>query len=144
MFLYSIGTCFLCQKCLKCDLNTKTVDKKKRKSYSRVYDPKTKSRIYNNLQLSELDKANKTYSYEVNFSQKFNYCLCPLCHNLMSRLKKNQTTKNILTKSKPSNESSKKLRKVDTISTKSQKLTKISEEINNFGSSDGDEVEEID
>src|ERR1043166_1146744 len=99
---YQIGTCFLCQKCFtceeqlsfkhcKCDLSIKIKNTKKRKSYSRVYDSKTKNKIYNNLQLSELNKANKTYSYEVDFSQKFNYSLCFVYHNLMARLKKSQS-----------------------------------------------------
>ena len=98
---YQIGICFLYQKCFscdetlsfkhcKCDLNIKIKNTKKRKSYSRVYDSKTKNRIYNDLQLSELNKADRIYSYEVDFSQKFNYCLCSICHNLMTRLKKSQ------------------------------------------------------
>src|SRR6266498_2226982 len=98
---YQIGTCFLYQKCFSCDetlsfkhckydLNIKIKNTKKRKSYSRVYDSKTKNRIYNDLQLSELNKADRIYLYEVDFSQKFNYCLCSICHNLMTRLKKSQ------------------------------------------------------
>lgn len=100
---YQIGTCFLCQKCFtcdeqlsfkhcECDLSVKLKNTKKRKSYSRVYDSKTKNKIYNDLQLSELDKANKTYSYGVDFSQKFSYSLCSTCHNLMARLKKSKSS----------------------------------------------------
>src|SRR6266540_7476635 len=87
---FQIGTCFLCQKCFscdktlsfkhcKCDLNIKIKNTKK-----------IKNRIYNDLQLFELNKADRIYSYEVDFSQKFNYCLCSICHNLMARLKKSQ------------------------------------------------------
>src|SRR5881394_2778155 len=102
---YQIDTCFLCQKCLKCDeilsskhyqcdLNKKVNSGKKRKSYSRVYDINTRVRIYNDSQISKLDKANKTYSYRIDFSsQRFNYCLCSVCHNLMTKLKRSQTTK---------------------------------------------------
>src|SRR3954451_2410227 len=104
---YQLGTCFLCQKCLNCDellsfnhckcnLNQKVKDTKKRKSYSRVYDSKTKNRIYNDLQLSELRKADKVYSYKIDFSQRFNYCLCTVCHNFMSKLRKSQAHSEIL------------------------------------------------
>jgi hypothetical protein len=155
MSTYSIGTCFLCQKCLKCgelsssrkckcDLDIKAKSTKSRKSYSRVYDPKTKSRIYNDLQLSKLEKANETYLYEMDFSQKFKYCLCPLCHNLMARLKKNQNTKEILSEtSKPNNKSRKKPSSGSSTSTKLQKLAKSLREINNFSGDNGNEIVEI-
>ncbi|RIA93827.1 hypothetical protein C1645_761600 [Glomus cerebriforme] len=98
---YQVGTCFLCQKCLRCDnllsfkqcqcdLSKKVIIREMRKSYSRVYDPITKHNIYNDLQLSELDKANKLYSYGIDFSQKFKYCLCSKCHSLMARLRKSK------------------------------------------------------
>src|SRR5215216_3767024 len=104
--MYQIGTCFLCQICLncnellsfnhcQCDLSKKIRNTKKRKSYSSVYDLNTKQKIYNELQLTELSEANRIYSYEMDFSQKFKYSLCSTCHNLMTRLKKSLTTKTI-------------------------------------------------
>jgi len=153
--IYQIGTCFLCQICLncnellslkhcKCDLNQKVKNIKKRKSYSRVYDSKTKHKIYNKLQLSELSEANKIYSYGIDFSQKFKYSLCSICHNLMARLKKSQTKPLSINPPKTSkfNNKSNQASRL----TRSKALTKIPEEINNSSDDDNDddEVKEID
>ncbi|GES88845.1 hypothetical protein GLOIN_2v1764044 [Rhizophagus clarus] len=95
---YQIGTYFLCQ----------------RKSYSRVYDPKTKHKIYNDLQLSKLNKANNTYLYGMDFSKKFNYCLCSICYNLLARLKKSKpplTNQSKMPKSSPKSDQATRLTK---------------------------------
>jgi hypothetical protein len=159
--MYQIGTCFLCQICLRCnsplsfkhcqcDLSKKVKDTKKRKSYSRVYDSNTKHKVYNDLQLSELTEANKIYSYGIDFSQKFKYCLCSTCHNLMARLKKSQATKTLSTNSPKTSKSNIQVSRL----TKSNSSSKNSREINNNdddndGDDDGDddddddEIEEI-
>src|SRR6266496_375001 len=84
---YAIGACFLCQQCLycenklsfttcQCDLNKKPTLKNtgrdKRNLYSRVFNPQTKHTVYNKLQLEKLEEANKFYSYNIDFSSKFN------------------------------------------------------------------------
>jgi hypothetical protein len=106
---YAIGACFLCQQCLycesklstttcQCDLNKKptlkNTGREKRNLYSRVYNPQTKHTIYNKLQLEKLVEANKFYSYDIDFSSKFNFSLCVICHNIMTRLKR-KSSKNI-------------------------------------------------
>src|SRR5262249_23513879 len=106
---YAIGTCFLCQQCLycernlsiticQCDLNKKptlkNTGREKRNLYSRVYNPQTKHTIYNKLQLEKLVEANEFYSYNIDFSIKFNFSLCVICYNLMTRLKR-KSSKNI-------------------------------------------------
>jgi hypothetical protein len=98
-----------------------------------VYDPKTKNKIYNDLQLFELHKADKVYSYRIDFSQKFNYCLCSVCHNVMTKLKKSQARSAIRPKtSKPVP----KLTRSGSKTSKSQKKTSNSDVI--------EEIEEID
>src|ERR1700722_741762 len=115
---YAIGTCFLCQQCLycenklsittcQCDLNKKptlkNTGREKRNLYSRVYNPQTKHTVYNKLQLEKLEEANKFYSYNIDFSSKFNFSLCVICHNIMTRLKRkslNNTKTNSLKTSK--------------------------------------------
>jgi hypothetical protein len=137
--IYQLGTCFLCQICLtcnellsfkhcKCNLSEKVKNTKKRKNYSRVYNPNTKHGVYNDLQLSKLDEANKIYSYGLDFSQHFNYCLCSICHNVMVKLKKYQLTKLLTNSTKTSN--------------RSNSSVKTSKEISS--SSDGNDEEEID
>jgi len=105
---YTIGTCFLCQQCLycenklsfitcQCDLNKKpitNIKKKKRKVYSRVYNPQTKHTVYNKLQIEKLEEANNTYSYDIDFSSKFSFSLCAVCHNTMTRLKRKLSNTN--------------------------------------------------
>ncbi|CAB4406783.1 unnamed protein product [Rhizophagus irregularis] len=106
---YAIGACFLCQQCLycesklsittcQCDLNKKptlkNTGREKRNLYSRVYNPQTKHTVYNKLQLEKLVEANKFYSYDIDFSSKFNFSLCVICHNIMTRLKR-KFSKNI-------------------------------------------------
>jgi hypothetical protein len=106
---YAIGACFLCQQCLycesklsittcQCDLNKKptlkNTGREKRNLYSRVYNPQTKHTVYNKLQLEKLVEANKFYSYNIDFSSKFNFSLCVICHNVMTRLKR-KSSKNI-------------------------------------------------
>src|SRR4051812_19715491 len=106
---YAIGACFLCQQCLycesklstttcQCDLNKKptlkNTGREKRNLYSRVYNPQTKHTVYNKLQLEKLVEANKFYSYDIDFSFKFNFSLCVICHNIMTRLKR-KSSKNI-------------------------------------------------
>lgn len=39
-------------------------------------------------------EANKFYSYDIDFSFKFNFSLCVICHNIMTRLKR-KSSKNI-------------------------------------------------
>jgi hypothetical protein len=147
---YQIGTCFLCQKCLncdellsfkscQCDLSKKVKNKKKRKSYSRVYDANTKHKIYSDLQLSKLDKANKTYSYKIDFSQKFNYCLCSVCHNLMTKSKKSQIKKTRSTDSQETKSNQRLTRLTRSISSKlqrQQKIINLSDDGNGSGDND--------
>src|SRR6266498_1131874 len=99
---YVLSTCFLCQKCFSCqeqllnkkcscELTERPPFKKKnnaRNYYTRIYNLHTVNRIYTPLQISEINDANKTFSYNLDFSSKFNYSLCVKCHNLMARLKK--------------------------------------------------------
>lgn len=100
---YAVGACFLCQYCFycenkltfmkcECDLNKKptlkNTGKEKRTLYTRLYNPKTKHTIYNTSQLKKLKEANQTYSYNIDFSSKFNFSLCTICHNVMAKLKK--------------------------------------------------------
>src|SRR6266545_6090185 len=121
---------------------------KKRKSYSRVYDSKTKNRIYNDLQLSELNKANRIYLYEVDFSQKFNYCLCSICHNLMTRLKKSQPQPKTFKsnhKSQPRLTRSMKKSKSNNNNKVEDKVSKlVKSKLQKSIVSDDDEIEEID
>jgi hypothetical protein len=110
---YAVGACFLCQHCfycenkltfIKCECNLnkkptlKNTGKEKRTLYSRLYNPKTKHTVYNILQLEKLKEANQIYSYNINFLSKFNFSLCSVCHNLMTRLKRNSSN----SKSNPS------------------------------------------
>jgi hypothetical protein len=120
---YAIGACFLCQHCFycenkltfvkcECDLSKKptlkNTGKEKRTLYSRLYNPNTKHTIYNTLQLKKLKEANQIYSYNINFSSKFNFSLCTVCHNVMTKLKRNssnsksKSTKTIIKKSSKS------------------------------------------
>ena len=104
---YAIGACFLCQQCLfcdnkltfitcECDLNKKptlkNTGKEKRTLYSRLYNLKTKHTVYNILQFKKLKEANQIYFYNINFLFKFNFFLCSICHNVMTRLKRNTST----------------------------------------------------
>lgn len=118
---YAIGACFLCQQCLyceselsiticQCDLNKKptlkNTGRKKRNLYSRVYNSQTKHTVYNKLQLEKLKEADKVYSYNIDFSSKFNFSLCVVCHNVMTRLKRKtlkDTTKTNSLKTSESN-----------------------------------------
>ena len=100
--IYVISTCFLCQKCFSCqkqlfdkkcscDLTERPRFKDKhnaRKYYTRVYNPSTASRVYTPSQMNKINDANKSFSYNLDFSSKFNFSLCVTCHNLMARLKK--------------------------------------------------------
>ena len=110
---YAIGACFLCQHCFycenkltltkcECDLNKKptlkNTGKTKRTLYSRLYNPKTKHTVYNTPQLKKLKEANQIYFYNIDFSSKFNFSLCSVCHNVMTRLKRDSSN----SKSNPS------------------------------------------
>ena len=106
---YMLGTCFLCQKCLSCQKQLSTrkcncdLTKKppfrnsnnSRNYYSRVYNPNTINRIYISSQINKINNANETFSYNLDFSTKFSYSLCVLCHNLMARLRKRNDEKKI-------------------------------------------------
>jgi len=93
----------------------KNTGKEKRSLYSRVYNSQTKHTVYSKLQLEKLEEANKFYSYNIDFSTKFNFSLCIVCHNIMARIKrkslnntktnslktsKSNSNKNLLSKSK--------------------------------------------
>jgi hypothetical protein len=100
--IYVIGSCFLCQQCLSCqkqlldkkcscDSTERPPFKDKNKTriyYSRIYNPSNINKIYTSTQISKIHEANKTFSYNLDFSSKFNFSLCIKCHNLMARLKK--------------------------------------------------------
>src|SRR5581483_10528973 len=119
-----------------------------RNVYSRVYNSQTKYTVYNKLQLEKLEEANKFYSYNIDFSSKFNFSLCVICHNIMTRLKrkslentsstslktcKSNCNKNLLSKSKD------KLKTLDK-SNVMEKLT-IKEEVCEISSDDDNDNE---
>src|SRR2546429_246307 len=149
---YAIGACFLCQQCLycesnlsittcQCDLNKKptlkNTGREKRNLYSRVYNPQTKHIVYNKLQLEKLVEANKFYSYNIDFSSKFNFSLCVICHNIMARLKR-KSSKNITrtnsSKASKSNTNKKTLNKTVT------KELAIKKEVYEISSDNDDEI----
>ena len=160
---YAIGACFLCQQYLycenklsfttcQCDLNKKPTLKNtgrdKRNLYSRVFNPQTKYTVYNKLQLEKLEEANKFYSYNIDFSSKFNFSLCVVCHNIMTRLKRKslKNTRTDLLKSSKSNsnrnllsKSKDKSKLLDKFSSKEKLTIKEVCEI----SSDNDDEDEI-
>ncbi|GBC05853.1 hypothetical protein RclHR1_06480003 [Rhizophagus clarus] len=86
----------------------KNTGKEKRNVYSRVYNPQTKYSVYNKLQLEKLEEANKIYSYNIDFSFKFNFSLCVVCHNIMARLKRKSLKNARTTLLKTSKSNSKK------------------------------------
>jgi hypothetical protein len=159
---YAIGACFLCQQCLycesklsittcQCDLNKKptlkNTGREKRNLYSRVYNPQTKHTVYNKLQLEKLVEANKLYSYNIDFSFKFNFSLCVICHNIMTRLKrkssKNITRTNSSKASKSNlnkNLSSKSKNKLKTLNKTMTEELAIKEEVYEISSDNDNEI----
>ncbi len=92
---YEIGTCYVCQKCLYCDINLteesgcnceKTLKptnnsktKKLQVGYVRngIYNPNTSHPILITL----LQSSNDIYKYYSDFSKKFNFTLCAKCNS---------------------------------------------------------------
>lgn len=156
---YAVGTCFLCQQCLyceknlsiitcQCDLNKKptlkNTGKEKRNVYSRVYNPQTKNSVYNKLQLEKLEEANKIYSYNIDFSFKFNFSLCVACHNIMARLKRKslKNAKTLLSKTSKSNSKKNLSLKLEDKSKISNKSNDVKVEVYEI-SSDNDDDENV-
>ncbi|PKK61668.1 hypothetical protein RhiirC2_791470, partial [Rhizophagus irregularis] len=102
---YNLGLCYLCQTCLHCNKNCsyeackckeekkqKTPNQrgKKRKCYSRVYQPNGK-KPFSSQQINELKRINNYYGYSTDFSKKVNFSLCSKCHPKFHRLSKSIT-----------------------------------------------------
>ncbi|CAB4483504.1 unnamed protein product [Rhizophagus irregularis] len=101
--VYTIGLCYLCQECLHCNKNcstkkckckkkTKPPEIKKgvsRKYYACTFNPSNlNKKPYNSWQLNELTCKSEYYGYNINFSEEFNFSLCPKCHSKLNRLGK--------------------------------------------------------
>ncbi|POG80797.1 hypothetical protein GLOIN_2v1764044 [Rhizophagus irregularis DAOM 181602=DAOM 197198] len=145
MFIFSCEKKLSITTC-QCDLNKKptlkNTGKEKRNVYSRIYNSQTKHTIYNTLQLEKLEEANKIYSYNIDFSFKFNFSLCVICHNIMTRLKRKSLKDTRTTPLKTSKSNSKGNLKLNGKSKISDKSNVIKEVCEILSDNDDDEIYE--